>query len=341
MTESNSSDQHSGGTVLIYHRFGESEYPTTNVSVDRFREQMSFLKENGYKVISLETLASTLAAGKKIPDKSVVITIDDGYLSTYTQAWPILKSFGYPFTVFIYVKAVDRKYRNFITWDQIREMKRAGVDFQEHSYSHNRMADRPSEMNDRQYRNWIRDDLVRSAKIMENELGEKPRYFAIPYGEYNSFVIDEAKKVGYQAIMSQDPGSVSKNTDVFLIPREPILGKDWSGIDHFSKILNRVDLPVADIYPDIVPRQSQSPEKFSARILYPEKYMPGTYGVYVSELGWQQGELQGNVLSVPNHSPLQRRLNRVIVSAREKDTGRMAIRTWLLIQDRPKDIPQD
>ncbi|MFC1523246.1 polysaccharide deacetylase family protein [Thermodesulfobacteriota bacterium] len=324
-----------GNTILIYHRFGEGQYPTTNVAVDRFREQMVYLRDNGYTVISLQELATTLERGATPREKSVVITIDDGYLSTYTEAWPILKSFGFPFTVFIYVKGVDKRYRNFITWDQIREMKEAGVDIQDHSYSHHRLGDRPAGMNDQQYRQWIHDDLQKGAAIMTRELGVKPGFFAIPYGEYNTLVIEEAKKLGYRAIFTQDPGSVSKDTDIHTIPREPILGNDWASMAHFRMILERVDLPVAEMLPSIDPLTNTQPTEFGARILYPERYKSGTLGIYVSELGWQKGLLENGYLSIPNTEHLTRRLNRVMISGIEKESGRTAVRTWLLMKDVP------
>ncbi|MFP3983072.1 MAG: hypothetical protein ACLFV2_05200 [Desulfurivibrionaceae bacterium] len=71
-----------GTTVLIYHRFGEDKYPTTNVSVEKFKQQMAWLKANDYKVIPLSRLVKSLHQGEKLPEKSVVITIDDGYRST-------------------------------------------------------------------------------------------------------------------------------------------------------------------------------------------------------------------------------------------------------------------
>jgi hypothetical protein len=83
-------------TVLIYHRFGEERYPTTNVSVDGFREQLTYLRDNNYQVLKLAELYRYLTEKKNLPDKATVITIDDGYKSVYQYAWPLLQSFGGP-----------------------------------------------------------------------------------------------------------------------------------------------------------------------------------------------------------------------------------------------------
>lgn len=324
---------HGDVTVLIYHRFGESKYPTTNVATERFREQMAYLSENSFNVVPLSTLVRALKKGDPLPEKAVVITIDDGYKSTYTQAWPICKSFGYSFSVFLYGKAVDSGYRNFITWEQAREMAAAGVDFQDHGYSHAKFGSRPEGMDEDAYRAWIRADFVKSSRLLKEKLGVSPHILALPYGEYNSIVIEEAKKLDYAAVLTQDPGAVSEKTSPFAIPREPILGNDWATMDHFAMVLNRVDLPVAEIVPAIVPLTDNTPKRFGARLVYPDRYVPGSIGIYVSELGWHQAQSEGDFVYVANQAPLSRRMNRVLVSATEKKTGRTAVRYWLLIQE--------
>jgi len=331
-------NQHTQGvTVLIYHRFGEDKYPSTNVSVERFQEQMVYLKENNYQVIPLSALVESLQSSNPLPDKTVVITIDDGYRSVYEHAWPILQKFAFPFTVFLYVKATENNHWNYITWDQAREMKAAGVDFQNHSFAHHRLANRPTAMNDEDYFSWIRADLAVSTRIMSEELKERPRYYAVPYGEYNQAVIDITRSFGYEAILMQDPGSVSKDSDIFSIPREPILGTNWSTLEHFQMILNRVDLPFDRESPRAGVFSDTTPARFSARLLHPERYIPSSLGIYVSELGWQKGVVQGDTVSIANTTPLTRRINRVAVSGREKTSGRTAIRFWLLVQEETGD----
>ena len=330
--EVDSSDAGGAGvTVLIYHRFGEDKYPSTNISLDRFIEQLEFLRNNNYQVISLEQLVHSLKGGSKLPDRAVVITIDDGYKSVYTEAWPVLKQYGYPFTVFVYVKATEDKHWNYLTWDQIKEMKAAGVDFQNHGFAHDHMAFKPSEMNMDEYKAWIRADLAVSTRIMSEELKERPRFFAVPYGEYNKTVLDEIRSSGYEAIFLQDPGSVSKDTDPFAIPREPILGNEWATMEHFQMVLERVDLPIIGEVPVVGQLLNRTPELFGAQLLYPDRYIPGTLGIYVSELGWEKATFEGDFIKITNTSYLKRRINRVAISGREKESGRTAIRYWMLI----------
>ncbi len=317
--------------MLIYHRFGEDKYPTTNIGVERFREQLEFLKNNDYRVIPLEELVTLLQGGAKLPEKTVVITIDDGYRSVYENGWPLLKEYGYPFTVFIYAKATENEHWNYMTWLQIKEMKAAGVDFQNHGFTHDHMAFKSPEMNMDEYRAWIRADLAVSTRILSEELKERPRFFAVPYGEYNRTLLEEIRSFGYEAILLQNPGSVSSDTDPFSIPREPILGNEWSSIPHLQMILERVDLPLTEEIPAAGKLTDNLPELFGARLLYPERYIPGTLGIYVSELGWKEASRKNDFVSIANDSTLSRRINRVAVSGREKESGRTAIRYWMLV----------
>ena len=318
--------------VLIYHRFGEQRYPTTNVAVDSFREQMAYLRDNNYKVVSLDSVATALKENRPVPDRAVVITIDDGYESAYTEAWPILKSFHYPFTIFINIHAVNDGYHNLLNWEQIDEMRGGGVDIQDHSYAHHRLADWPANMSERDYRNWIRNDLQKGSDILAAHLGVRPKFFAIPYGEYNHIVIEEATKVGYKAILTQDPGAVSSETNRFQIPREPILGNNWATMDHFKMILARRNLPSIEEQPLVAPPARSKPFHISARLLHPQQYEPGSLDIYVSELGWLPATLNGDRLTTNKPVSLHRRLNRVAIKGTELSSGRTAIHFWMLLR---------
>jgi peptidoglycan/xylan/chitin deacetylase (PgdA/CDA1 family) len=320
-------------TAFIYHRVGDDRYPSTNVETERFREQMTHLMVNNYKVLPLANVVAALREGTPLPERAAVITFDDGYLSVYTEAWPVLQSFGYPFTVFLYTEATDSGWRDHLSWDQVREMRAAGVDFQDHGYGHLRLATAPAGLDEEANRSRIRSDLLKSTRLIAENLGETPSLLALPYGEYNRTVLEEAKKLGYEAVFTQDPGAISAGTDPFRIPREPILGREWSAMGHFEAVLNRVDLPFTGMAPDIEPFAESAPQRFAVRLLHPERYLPGSLGIYVSELGWQKAVLSGEVLSIPNGKPLTRRSNRVAVSGREKEGGRTAIGFWLLLKE--------
>lgn len=293
---------------------------------------MEYLAAENYQVIPLAELVTALTGNKMLPEKSVVITIDDGYESAFRNAWPILKSHNYPFTVFINSKNISSGISNYMNWDEISDLHESGVDIQSHSYAHNRLAERPKAMTESEYLAWIRDDLNKNAKIISEKLGVKPHFFAIPYGEYNQQVMAVARQLGYEAILTQDPGSVSQATDPHMIPREAILGYEWATMPHFKKVLRRVDLPITDLHPPYG-NVDESPVHYSVRIIDPDRYEKNSFGIYVSELGWLPPQLEGDKLVAPGGVKLTRKLNRVLVKAREKASGKTAARSWLLVRN--------
>lgn len=322
--------------VLIYHRFGEDNNPSTNVSISSFKKQMEYLEDNDYDVVPLSYVADALKDNRQLPEKTVVITVDDGYESVYTNAWPILKKYGYPFTVFLNILGVNDRYKSLLNWEQITEMHDAGVDIQDHSYSHLRLANWPKGMDENDYRKWIRNDLQKGADVIAMRLGEKPKYLALPYGEYNHIVIDEAVKYGYEAILTQDPGAVSSETSRFRMPREPILGNEWISMEHFKMILERQDMPCFDESPPLLPLENEEPIYITARLLHPQNYESGSMEIYISELGWLPATLKDDQLSTRQPVTLHRRMNRIAIEAKDKESGRTAIRFWMLLRSSGK-----
>lgn len=318
-------------TILIYHRFGDDRYPTTNVSTEAFAEQMAFLADNGYTVIPLAELIVLLKNRETIPDKTVVITIDDAYSTVYDNAWPILKKYGYPFTVFVYTKGVDQGYGDYMNWSQLRELKEQGADLQDHSFGHKHLAFRQNDMDEFGYRAWISGDLVKSMALFSRELGDTPRFFALPYGEYNDIVVEEAKALGYEAVFTQDPGAVGPHSDLYYLPRQPILGDEWASMPHFEKILKLIDFPISDLTPHPQQLKEAMVARFQVRLLNPEDYVPGTFGFWVTGLGWHQGQREGDIIYFDAKEPLQKPISRVVVSGREAKSKKLATRTWMLI----------
>ena len=316
--------------VLIYHKIGDPRTPSTNVSVEKFKHQMKYLKTHNYQIIHLKKLVSLLENHKTLPENGVVITIDDGYKSVYTNAFPILRAYRYPFTVFLPTEAIEKGYPAYMSWNEIGTMRNWGADFQSHSNAHHHMAFIPSNMNEKTYRKWIRNDLQKSIDIFQNRLGYKPGIFAIPYGEYNKILIEEALKIGFKTLLTQDPGAVDENTPLDLIPREPILGKSWSTMSHFKKVLNHINLPVTKHFPDIGILKNRI-SIIGARLKYPDNYK--NIRIYVSETGWHKAKLdkEGQVY-IKNNYKLKRKINRIGVAGYDKNTGKEAVNFWMIIR---------
>ena len=203
-------------TIFVYHRFGDDKHPSTNTSLTQLKNDFEYFRKNNYEVVPLSTLVKTIQDGKEVPANWVVLTIDDAYKSFYTNGLEIFKEYGYPFSLFVYVKATDEKYGDFMTWDMLKEVLPYG-EVELHSYSHPRLTNLTIEQ--------IKADTQKSYEIFEKKMGYKPKFYAYPYGEYNDNVKEAIKDSGFEAILNQSSGATNKNSDLFDLFRVPLVGK--------------------------------------------------------------------------------------------------------------------
>lgn len=193
-------DLNSEVLVFCYHRFEDRPKDSLAIKPEEFEAQMQALKDQGIEVISMNDFLAWQRGEKSIPPKSALITIDDGYLSGYTTAWPILKKFGYPFTMFIYtdyVKGGPRTGGQSMTWEQLGEMRDAGVDIQSHTTTHGALNAKKGK-SDAEYQAWLQNELAGSKKMIEDQLGISVKALAYPYGLHNETVHKAVADAGYE-----------------------------------------------------------------------------------------------------------------------------------------------
>ena len=182
-----------------------------------FEAQMKELKDRGITVISMQDLLAWKRGEKNIPPHCAVITFDDGYKSQYEVAWPIMKKFGYTFTMFIYTEGVaggSLAGGGAITWEQLADMRDNGIDIEGHSATHQDLREgHPvtvteggkkvrKRLTGPEYEQWIQNELVASKNLLEQRLGIKVNCFAVPYGFYNEHIKEIARNAGYEAIFT-------------------------------------------------------------------------------------------------------------------------------------------
>lgn len=183
--------------VLCYHRFEGSNLGYLSIPKETFVEQMQMLKDNNIVPISIDDFLKWRAGEQIIPARSAIITIDDGYESGYSVAWPILKEFGYPFTMFVYTKFVSSGGKS-ITWEQLGEMRDAGVEIGCHSETHSDLRAKKGRSAEA-YDAFLQEEIIASKRNIENRLGIDVRTIAYPYGNYNDDVRKVVKQGGYEA----------------------------------------------------------------------------------------------------------------------------------------------
>ena len=132
----------SNGVILLYHHVATDSPPSTSISPEDFRGHLDYLRDNDFNVIPLDRLIEGLQNKEILPDKAVAITFDDGYISIYETAFPMLQSYNFPFTLFLSTGPIDRQQTNYINWEQIKEMSDAGVIIANHMVEHPYMLER-------------------------------------------------------------------------------------------------------------------------------------------------------------------------------------------------------
>ena len=202
--------------IFVYHRFGDEKHHSTNTTLEELEKEFEYFKTNNYVVVPLSKIIEKLNNKEVIPDNRVSLTIDDSYKSFYENGLPIFKKYNYPFTLFVYVEATEKKYPDFMNWEQIKEASKYG-EIALHSYSHKQLMKLSNEE--------IIEDTKKSYEIFEKELGFKPKGYSYPFGEYDDRVKEQIKKFDFEYILNQNNGLVNVNSDIYDLKRVALVGK--------------------------------------------------------------------------------------------------------------------
>ena len=223
---------------IMYHRFNETKYPSTNIQLDIFKEQLKIIEDEGIKFIHPKEFEQSLVEKKK--ERKILFTVDDGLLSFYKNAWPILKKKQIPFILFVNTREVGAF--NYMNWDQIRELyKEDFVEIGNHSHSHEYLVDESREV--------IENDILKSIKIFEEKLGKNSDFFSYPFGEYSSEFKNLIKSLGFKYAFGQHSGVIDETKDKFELPRFPINEK-YGEIKRFKTLMKTLPLKFESITPE-------------------------------------------------------------------------------------------
>lgn len=244
--------------ILAYHHVALDTPASTSINPGLFTEQMDLLEEKDYKVLSLEEVLWRLGKGKPFPGNSVALTFDDAYVSVYENAWPILQKRGWPFTVFVSTDYIDRRFGNYMNWDQLRELSAAGVLIANHSVAHASALVRRESEASQDWLDVLQKDAVSAAERIRAETGVAPRVYAWPYGEYNDAAEQVIADLGWYAV-GQQSGPAGFNSSLTAIPRFPV-SPGFARLDVFEERLNTEPLPLRiRTAPDRLLKSSEPP----------------------------------------------------------------------------------
>jgi len=225
-----------GVLSLMYHRFNEGKYPSTNIEMSVFKEQIKIIKDLNYNFYNPGDLTKNFHLKKK--EKKILITIDDAFSSFYENAWPYLKKEKIPFILFVSTEAVGKN--GYMTWEQIKELeKEPHIYIGNHSHSHGYLVD------------YKKKDFIKDINIANNifikNLGYNPIYFSYPFGEYSNF-IKEYIAQNFKFSFGQHSGVIDINKDRYELPRFPINEK-YGDLKRFKFLINLHPLQFKSLNP--------------------------------------------------------------------------------------------
>ena len=226
-----------GIITLMYHRFDENKYPSTNIKIEDFKKQLDIIEKQNIHFVNPKNFEYELVSNKI--KRKILLTIDDAFLSFYDNAWPILKEKKIPFILFVSTREVGSF--NYMTWEQIKELQKNNfVEIGNHSHSHEYLVDEASSL--------IKDDIIKSIKIFENNLGKNSDFFSYPFGEYSIDFKNIIKSLNFKYAFGQHSGVLDNTKDFFELPRFPINEK-YGDLKRFKTLTKTLPLKYKSLFP--------------------------------------------------------------------------------------------
>ncbi len=227
-----------GGVLsLMYHRFNENKYPSTNIKMDIFDKQMNLIQDLGYEFYDPKLFLDEFKKPKN--KKKILITIDDGFKSFYNEAWPYLKKNKIPFILFVSTEPIGKN--GYMTWDEIKEIDNSKIGYiGHHSHTHEYLID----MKESEF---IKD-IETATRVFKEKLGYVPAIFSYPFGEYSLFMKNYISK-NFKIAFGQHSGIIDKNKDKFELPRFPINEK-YGELKRFKSLINYFPLEYKSLKPE-------------------------------------------------------------------------------------------
>ena len=223
---------------LMYHRFEENKYPSTNIKLLDFKKHLKIIQENNINFINPKNFEKEIKDNKK--QRKVLLTIDDGFLSFYKNAWPILKKERIPFILFVSTKEVGSF--NYMSWSQIKEISKEDfVEIGNHSHTHGYLVDENNEI--------IINDIQKSIDIFKEKLGKNSIFFSYPFGEYSEEFKDIIKTFGFKYAFGQHSGVIDETKNFHELPRFPINEK-YGELKRFTSLTKTLPFKYKKIFPE-------------------------------------------------------------------------------------------
>jgi len=206
--------------ILAYHRFSAGAVTNAmTVRTSTFRWQLDYLTRHGYPIVSLSSLVTDLRGGAAPPSHAVVITVDDGHTSVFSEMLPVVREYGIPVTLFVYPSAISNA-SYALTWPQLEALRQTGlVDVQSHTWWHPNFKTEKRRLSPDAYRAFATKQLTASRTILRERLGVSADIVAWPFGLFDEELMGIARESGYVAGLTLDRRLLTGGDDLMALPR--------------------------------------------------------------------------------------------------------------------------
>ena len=223
---------------LMYHRFEENKYPSTNIKILDFKKQLEIIQQNDIEFVNPKNFKNEIINNKK--QRKILLTIDDAFLSFYENAWPILKEKEIPFILFVSTREVGSL--NYMNWEQIKKISKEDyVEIGNHSHSHEYLVDEIDEV--------IKSDIQESINIFKKKLGKNSEFFSYPFGEYSTSFKNIIKNFNFKYAFGQHSGVIDETKNFYELPRFPINEK-YGELKRFTSLTKTIPFKYKNIFPE-------------------------------------------------------------------------------------------
>ncbi|KGK00485.1 polysaccharide deacetylase family protein [Thalassotalea sp. ND16A] len=279
--------------VLVYHHVSDKTPKSTSITPAQFKLHLQYFKDNGFKVIPLNTMVDSLKAKQPLEDKTLVITFDDGYSDILYNGHPLLTEYGYPYTLFINPETVPKSSGAYLDWAQIKQMADDGVLIANHGLRHDSLIKTPKGIDAATWLEQKLDELAAAEQVIADKVGQSWQYFALPYGEYTPQAQQKLEQLGF-AVFTQQSGPVGASTDLTAIPRFPA-SMPYDRLGPLKDKLNSVAFNVSKKSQramTIVPFGEQPNKTVEIELIdfYPNMLSCFIAGAGIAEISWQGRE---------------------------------------------------
>ena len=296
----------------MYHRFNENKYPSTNIQMDIFYKHIKLIKNSNYQFLTLKDFIENFDKAKK--QKKILITIDDGFMSFYKNAWPFLKKNKIPFILFVSTEPVGKN--GYMTWEQIKEVEKENfAAIGHHSHSHEYLIDKSNSE--------FISDIEKANKLFLENIGYVPNIFSYPFGEYSEFMRNYISK-NFDFAFGQHSGVIDLNKEKFELPRFPI-NENYGKLDRFETIINTFPLEYKKILPlEKKLSKKNNPPNFQVEFFIEQQNIQNINCFSNEGDIWEKSntKINNNILTIKFREPFKPRRGRINCSLNDNGKWR-------------------